>query len=200
MRPRFGTQAIHRNEKDDYMSNMTLGNNTASVAQYVVLKGEQVIARLPGIKPGAQLLVPTNDIYQITATAVIGGNTYISAPLDVTGPTNFLAQVVQVQSQGTYEFNVVELPSSDPNQLQFQKTCISPVTFTITKDGTPLQSIVVNNSFEMRAMEIGDRYSIYAVINGVTTSTVDTTNPSATVVANTDTSTLESGYYTLDIS
>ncbi|WP_454831626.1 hypothetical protein [Pseudoxanthomonas wuyuanensis] len=182
------------------MSNITLGNNTQFIAQYVVLNGEQVIARIPGIQPGAQLLVPTNDTYQVIATTVINGNTYISAPIDVTGPTNFLAQVVQVPSQGTYEFNVVELPSTNPNQLQFQKTTIGPVTFTITKDGIPLQTVVVNDAFQIQTVAIGDTFSIFAVINGVTTATVVTTNPNATVVANTDTSALESGYFTLVLS
>jgi hypothetical protein len=182
------------------MSNITLGNNTQFIAQYVVLNGEQVIARIPGIQPGAQLLVPTNDTYQVIATTIINGNTYISAPIDVSGPTNFLAQVVQVPSQGTYEFNVVELPSTDPNQLQFQKTTIGSVTFTITKDGIPLQTVVVNDAFQIRTVTIGDTFSIFAVINGVTTATVVTTNPNATVVANTDTSTLESGYFTLVLS
>lgn len=181
-------------------SRITLGNNTPYIAQYVVMNGQQVIARLPGIPSGAQLSVPTTDTYQVTATAVIDGNTYVSAPLDVTGATNFLAQVVQVQAQGTYEFNVIELPSSDPNSLQFQKTCASPVTFTITKDGNPLQTVVVNNAFEIQSVQIGDTFYIYAIINGVTTDTVSTTNPNASVMASVDSSTLQFGYYTLDIS
>lgn len=180
------------------MSNLTLCNNTAYIAQYVVLNGQQVIARIPGIGPGARMRIPTNDTYQVTATAVINGNTYISAPLDVNGPTSFLAQVVQVQAQGTYEFNLVKLPSSNPNQLQFQKTCLSSVTFTISKNGAPLQTVVVDNAFEIQTLTIGDTFYIYAVINGVTTDITTTTDPNAVVTANTDTSTLEFGYYTLD--
>ncbi|MBO9880838.1 hypothetical protein [Xanthomonas sp. D-109] len=182
------------------MKNMTLRNNSNYVAQFVVTKDQLVVARIPGIEPNATMLVPTDNTYQVIATAVIDGNTYISAPLDVSGPTGFLAQVLQVRSQGTYEFNVREIASRNPNQLQFQKTCLSPVTFTITKNGRALQSVVVTDSFEVQPLNIGDTFSIYAVVNGVTTDTVVTSNPTATVTAVTDTSDLESGYATLDLS
>lgn len=182
------------------MANMTLRNRTDYIAQYVVKKGQQIVARIPGIAPGATMTVPTDDTYEVTATAVIDGNTYTSAPLDVSGSMGFLAQVVQVQAQGTYEFNVLETPSRNPGQLQFQKTCLSSVTFTITKNGKPLQSVVVPNSFELVTIDIGDVFSIYAVVNGVTTDTSITTNPNAIVTVIEDTSDLEYGYFTLVIS
>lgn len=182
------------------MSHLTLRNTTAYVAQYVVLNGQQVIARLPGLMPHAQLVVPTGHTYQVVATTVIDGNTYTSAPLDVSGPAAFLAQVRQVYAQGTYEFEVVELPSTRPDQLQFQKTSLAPVSFTISKDGVPLQTVVVSNSFEVQTLDIGDTFYVYAVINGVTTDTVTTTNPNAVITAQNDDGTLEFGLFTLDIS
>ncbi|WOS41150.1 hypothetical protein [Xanthomonas rydalmerensis] len=181
------------------MKNMTLRNNTKYVAQFVVTKGQQVVARIPGIEPNSSMLVPTDNAYEVTATAVIDGNTYISAPLQVSGPTGFLAQVLQVRAQGTYEFNVVEVPSLNPSQLQFQKTCLSPVTFTITKNKRPLQSVVVNDSFEVQSLDISDTYYVYAVVNGVTTDTLTTSNPESTITASTDSSDLERGYATLDL-
>ena len=180
------------------MNQITLRNTTGYIAQFVVRRGQQIIARIPGVAPGARMLIPTEDTYQVIATAVIDGNTYISAPLDVHGACGFLAQVRQVSAQGTYEFDVIETASRNPNQLQFQKTCLSPVTFTITKNGRALQSVVVPDSFEIRSLEIGDTFYIHAVINGVTTDTTVTSNPNAVIVANTDTSDLESGYFTLD--
>ncbi|MET0549131.1 MAG: hypothetical protein ABW002_07670 [Xanthomonas sp.] len=182
------------------MKSMTFLNNTKYVAQFWVMKGDQVIARNPGIKPNASMAIQTDDTFLVTATAVIDGNTYISAPLEVSGPTGFLAQVLQVRSQGTYEFNVVEVASDNPNQLQFQKSCLSRVTFTITKNGQLMQSVVVIDSFKKCPLDISDTYSIYAVVNGVTTDTVTTHNPTATITATTDSSDLESGYATLDIS
>lgn len=179
------------------MSHLTLRNNTAYVAQYVVLNGQHVIARLPGLMPNGQMVVPTGHTYQVVATTMIDGNTYTSAPLEVSGAAAFLAQVRQVPVQGSYEFEVVELPSTRPDQLQFQKTSLAPVSFTISKDGVPLQTVVVSNSFEVQTLDIGDTFYVYAVINGVTTDTVTTTNPNAVITAHTDDSSLEFGYFTL---
>lgn len=181
------------------MGNLTLKNDTKYIAQYVAKKGGQVIARIPGLEPSGMMSIPTDATYEVIATAVIDGNTYTSAPRDVSGATRFLAQVVQVRAQGTYEFNLVESASTKSNELQFQKTCLSPVTFTITKDGKPLQNVVVNDSFEAQSVQIGDSFSIYAVVNGVTTDTVTTSNPNATIVAVEDSSDLEHGYFTLDV-
>ena len=182
------------------MSALTFRNHTDFVAQFVVYRGEQVITRLPGLAPGAQLLVPVTDTYQVTATTVIEGNTYTSAPLDVTGAAGFIAQVRQVSAQGTYAFEVVQVPSSRPDELQFQKTTLNPVTFTISRNGVMLQSVVVPNSFEIKTLNIADTYSIYAVINGITTDMVRTTNPGATITVVADTSLLLEGYFTLEVS
>lgn len=181
------------------MSFLTLRNHTAYIAQFVVSRGQQVIARIPGLAPGAQLQVPTAAVYQVVATTVIEGNTYTSAPLEVTGAAGFLAQVRQDVVQGTYEFEVVETPSTRPDQLQFRKTSLSPVTFTIARNGVMLQTLVVANSFQMVTLNIGDTYSIFAVINGVTTDTVTTTDPDATITAIADTSNLKFGYVTLQV-
>jgi len=180
------------------MNNMTLYNHTKSITQFVVKKGEQIIARIPGIAPGASMQVPTDNKFEVTAMAVIDGNTYTSAPMDVSGSCGFLAQVLQVKAQGTYEFNVVEIASRSPSQLQFQKTCISPVTFTITKNKKPLQIVVVGDAFEVQTVDISDTFYVYAVVNGVTTETFVTNNPAATIVATVDDSDLEYGYATLD--
>jgi hypothetical protein len=178
---------------------ITLRNNTSFIAQYVVKKGEQVIARLPGIEPNAQMVIPTTDTFQVVASTILDGNTYSSAPLSVTGSMGFLAQVLQVRAQGTYEFDVLESPSNSSNQLSFQKTCINPVTFTITKDGKPLQNVVVNDSFMSETLDISDTFYIYAVINGVTTEVATTSNANATVTALDNTSNLEAGYFSLSI-
>ncbi|UHQ24965.1 hypothetical protein LVB77_09950 [Lysobacter sp. 5GHs7-4] len=148
------------------MSQLTLRNNTAYMAQFVVLNGGQMIARTPGVAPGAQVTIPTAATYQVTATTVIERNTYTSAPMDVTGATGFLAQVLQVASLGTYEFNVAQVASSNSGQLQFQKTCVSPVTFAVSKDGAPLQSVVVNNAFEVRTLDIGDTFYVFDAAPG----------------------------------
>lgn len=178
---------------------LTLRNTTNYIAQFVVRKGGQIIARLPGIAPEAQMVVPTEGTYQVTAMTIIDGNTYTSAPMDVTGACSFLAQVLQVPQQGAYEFDVVQGHSTRPDQLQFQKTTLAPVTFTIDRDGVVMQAVVVADSFLMETLDISDTYYVYAIVNGVTTATVSTANPNAEVTAVTDTTTLEQGYFTIEI-
>ena len=179
---------------------LSLRNTTEYIATFIVRKDQLVLARPPGIPPGAEIIVPMADTYQVTATAVIDGNTFNSAPMNISGAMGFLAQVLQVPSQGTYEFNVVETPSTVPNQLQFQKTCLPPVTFTISHNNASVQSVVVSDSFQMVTVGIGDTYNVTAVINGITTAPVTTTNPNATITAVSDTSSSDLGYYTLKVS
>ncbi|WP_206956670.1 hypothetical protein [Trinickia acidisoli] len=181
------------------MSSLTLLNETAYVAQFVVFNGDLITARVPGIAPGAQLQVPTDSTYQITATTIIDGNTYSTAPLDVSGAVSFLAQVKQNRQQGTYDFEVQMGPSTVADRMEFQKTTIGPVTFTIAKNGVPLQTVVVTNSFVTKTLKLSDTHAVYAVINGVTTDTVTTNDPNATVRALLDTSNLEFGYFTLSV-
>ncbi|NVZ61961.1 hypothetical protein HX867_07680 [Pseudomonas gingeri] len=176
---------------------ITLHNQTGYISQFVVKQGDLIIARLPGLEPDATLIVPLDDTRQVNASTVIDGNTYVSAPLEIRGSMGFLAQVLQVPSQGTYEFEVVESPSPVADQLSFQKTCLNPVTFTLTRDDKPLQNVVVSDSFRVETLNIGHTFSAYAIINGITTATVSTSNPNATISAVQDTSTLESGYFTL---
>ncbi|SMC19069.1 hypothetical protein SAMN02745857_00630 [Andreprevotia lacus DSM 23236] len=182
------------------MSQITLHNQTAYIAQYIINKGQQIIARLPGLAPQATLSVPVEHIYEVVATTIVDGNTYTSAPATISGATSFLAQIKQNAQQGTYDFEMVVGPSSKGDELQFQKTTLAPVTFTISENGRALQSIVVTDSFMVQTLQISDTYSIYAVINGVTTDTVTTNNPNATVSAVTDTTDLAPGYFTLVVS
>ncbi|MGN6668247.1 MAG: hypothetical protein ACTHKH_14955 [Trinickia sp.] len=182
------------------MSALTFTNETAFIAQYVVRKGEQIVARLPGIAPGAVLTVPSDDTYTVTATTQLQGNTYTSAPITVNGAWGFLAQVTQNCEQGTYDFEMLQLPSTAADQMVFQKTTIGPVTFNISKNDVHLQSVVVSNNFRNRSIRIGSEYSIYAVINGVTTCVTTTTNANASITALTDNTDLEAGYFTLSVA
>lgn len=179
---------------------ITLRNTTHFIAQFVVLVGERVLARIPGISPGEQIMVPTEGTYQVTAETEIDGNTYTSAPLDANGAVGFLAQVKQVPTQSTYDFELIEVPSTQSDEMQFQKTCLNPVTFTLSKNGAPTQTVVVSNSFEMQVLSLRQTFYVYAVINGITTDTFSTENPNAVFTAVTDTSTLEMGYFTLVVS
>lgn len=171
-----------------------LVNKGNSIAQFVVYKGQQVICKQPGVEPGGTVGIPTDDTYQVVATTEFRNNIYTSAPITVKGSQGFLAEVRQSRAQNGYSFHVKTSSSSAPASLVFQKTSKNPVTFTIVKDNVPLQAIVVEDGFETVTLDISDTYTIYAVCDGVTTDTVVTTNPSATITLTPSNSWLESGY------
>jgi hypothetical protein len=179
---------------------ITLLNETPYVAQFTVLKGQQVIERLPGIPSGARIVVPTDSVYTVNATTIIDGNTYITPSMDVTSGTRFLAQIKQSQNQsGTYAFELVELPSTNASQLQFEKTVLPAVTFSIYKNGRLNQTVTVGTNTNLSVLNIGDIFYIHAVINGVTTQTVEASNAPATVAAINADSDLDNGYSTLEL-
>ena len=173
---------------------LILRNNTRFPAIYVVKKGEQTIARTQPVAPGGILRVPDTQTCTVVATTVIEGNTYTSAPITVTGPAGFLARVLQHTPQGTYLFEMQELPPHGPDRLEFQTTTISPVTFSISNNGIHLQAVIVNEAFKIVTLSLTDSYSIYAIINGVATEVVQTGDPGAVVTAIEDSSDLEHGY------
>lgn len=176
---------------------ITLRNTTTFIAQYIIKRGEQILARLPGLEPGAQMIVPTAVSYAVTASTVIDGNTCISAPLSVNGNMGFLARILQVEAQGTYVFDVEEVPAMQPDQLTFESTCPAPVTFTLSADGVPLQNVVATDPYMAKTLETGDVFFINAVINGITTEMFSTSNPDVTVTAVDSSSDQDAGYFTL---
>ena len=182
------------------MSSLTLRNNTPFPVVYVVKKGDQIIARTPPVAPGAVLQVPGTQTRTVVATTVIEGNTYTSAPITVPGSAGFLARVLQHAPQGTYLFDMQEIPPRGPDRLEFQTTTTTPVTFTISNNGSHLQTVVVKHAFNSVTLSLANTYSIYAIINGITTDVVQTDDADAVVTAVEGTCALEHGHYMLVIS
>ncbi len=178
-------------------SEMILRNNTVFIAQYVIRKGDVIIARIPGITPGAQLNIPTTDAYQVTASTIIDGNTYISSPMTLEQAADLRATLRQEHS-GAYTFGLEHSPQSQLNTIILENSLVNPVQFTLSLNGRPLQSIVLNAN-ESQKVNIESIFHIYAIIDGVTTDLVSTTNPNAVITATENTSIPESGYFTLEV-
>ena len=159
-----------------------------------------MIARLPSVPPGGTAIISTDNHFEVVASTILNGNTLTSSPIAVRGSMGFLARVQQIAAQGTYEFDLQQLPAKAANALTFEKTCIGPATFTISKEGMPMQSVVVMNSFESQSLELSDTYSVYAVVNGITTETLQFANPDTTITASIDDAALALGYVTLKVS
>ena len=125
---------------------ITLRSNTQYPARYRILQG-QLAAALPGLTPGASILPPIENLYTVFATTNLDGNTYTFTPLCVARVVGFLALVKQDPVQQTYAFEVLAVPSSQPNQLEFETSCTTEVVFPLLKDNRPVQSIALTDPF-----------------------------------------------------
>lgn len=178
---------------------ITLTNNANSDAQFLVYKGEQLIDRIPGVEPGGVCLVPTADTYEVSATTILNKNTYISAPMPAQPGDKFLAQVLQISNQGTYDFDVVPSAGSKADSMEFETTTNTSVTFSVLKDGKPLQNVTVTDNYDGDSLYVGNTFRIYAVIDGVTTSTITTNDGSASISAENNSSALEADFFHLEL-
>lgn len=165
------------------MSALRLSNQTHFPAYFVISRGQQIIARLPNLNAGASAEIPTQQVFNVTASTIINGATLTTAAQSFEGAAGFLAQVRQNIREGHLEFELISVPPRQPNQVQFQKTSLAPVSFTLSANNHYLQTVVVSNSYQLISLDLADTYSIYAVINGVTTELVSTSDPSAAIDA-----------------
>jgi hypothetical protein len=181
------------------MSALKFFNQTPHIAQYQVYRGDMRVARLPGIAPGASLVVPVYNDCIVTASTWLQGNLYTSAPLRVNKAARFLAQVRQDAARGTYDFEVRVLPSSSTTQMQFEKTCEAPVSFSLSHPMAPAQLLRVEDAFTLRTLNVAEQFSVTAVINGVTTDELCTADPDAVITAVSSSSDGQAPYCTLQL-
>jgi len=180
------------------MSNLTLVNDTDHVAQFVVKRGELVIARIPGVAPGGKVLVPTDMDFEVLASVVVDAETPVTASHKVGGAARFIANLSA--GSATPGFDLVAKPAARPDAFQFEKTCLNPVVFAIMRDGRPLQNVVVNDSFESAVVRIGNLFSVHAVVNGKSSNHGVTSNANAHVTLTRDQNGPGEGFFALRIN
>lgn len=183
------------------MSNLTLENDTEHVAQFVVKRGELVIARIPCVEPGGRVLVPTELEFEVIASVAVEPDAPVTASHKLGGAARFVANLVaEAQDASAPALDLVAKPANKPDALQFEKTCLNPVVFAITRDGKPLQNVVVNDAFESAVVRIGNLFSVHAVVNGRTSNHGVTSNANAHVTLTRDEEQPEGGFFTLKIN
>lgn len=178
---------------------MTLRNDTFHPATFQVKKGGMVIARTPAIVYGAALQIPTSEAYTVVATTVIDGNTYTSAPISFSGAACFVAKVLQHGTQSPYQFEMMQASPRSADHLEFQNTTRAPVTFILSYAGIWLQTVVARAAFDTVSIPLAGGYSLYAVINGVTTDSLQTDDPDAVIAARVGPGGAEAGDFELAI-
>lgn len=82
------------------------------------------------------------DTFTAVGEAVLDGQIYIAAPVPFTMAGISIRAQVEPGPEGRV-FKVLAGPSRGAGFARFEKTCLEPVTFSIYRNGEPLQQIVV---------------------------------------------------------
>ncbi|HEX2832578.1 MAG TPA: hypothetical protein VHW00_06165 [Thermoanaerobaculia bacterium] len=158
--------------------------SAAASAEFRVSQGSNQIARI-GVHSGGMASLPTTSSWQVQASTTMGDFALTSNVLVFTGPSaGILAQVLS--QEGYYDFQIVQSPGTHPSAIVLENTWRNPVQFQLTQPGTPTQIVQVvdehNNTIVITAQE----WSVYAIVNGITTPNVTITDPNATVTVRQD--------------
>ncbi|NUP07805.1 MAG: hypothetical protein HOW73_17290 [Polyangiaceae bacterium] len=164
------------------MSTIVLANATTrsddTSAEFRLFQGNNQIARI-GVHPGAKAGVPTTASYTARATTSMGDFTLTSNTLTFSdNSTNLLAQVVT--ENGYYDFQLTQMSGTQPSTILCENTWREPVQFTLAQPGTPVQIVTVVDEHNNTPISTAQQWQCYAIVNGITTGTVSTTNPNAT--------------------
>lgn len=165
------------------MSAITLVNATTPTqdltAEFRLDQGGASVARI-GVHAGGQATIPSTTSYMVQASTNIGLMKLVSNPVNLnTRSANVLAQVLV--ENGYYDFQLTLLPGTQPSAIQCENTWIKPVEFTVTMVGSPARIVNVVNEHNAKFVSTRKQWSCYAIVNGITTASVTTTNPDATI-------------------
>ena len=92
---------------------------------------------------------------------------------------NLLAQVLV--ENGYYDFQLTVQPGTQLSTILCENTWREPVQFKLTMPGTPVQIVTVVDEHDNDPISTVQQWTCYAIVNGITTSSVTTTDPSATI-------------------
>ena len=167
------------------MSAITLVNSIAealaSTAEFRLFQGINRIARV-GVHAGGKAVIPTTTEYSVQATTSMGEFTLTSNPVNFEGTSILL--IAQVLSEGgQYDFQLVGSPGVQPGAIALENTWTNPVQFKLTRPNSPFQIVTVVDENNDTEISTAQQWTVYAIINGITTQTVTVTDPNATVTA-----------------
>jgi hypothetical protein len=179
------------------MGALTLINATsgaqAAPAEFRILQGQYQIARV-GVAPGGQASVPVDEkAYVVKAMTVMGAFTLTSNTITFEHDSaDFRAEVLE--EDGFYDFQLVQSPATQLSSIVFENTWRNPVQFELSRPGTPVHVLVVVDEHNTASVSTAQQWQVYAIVNGITTSTVTINNPNATITAVAENRDSEEGY------
>lgn len=168
---------------DRRMSAIRLVNAVSSAAdassEFRVFQGQNQLAHI-GVHAGGMASVPTSSAWQVQGSTTLGDFSMLSNPVTIAGSSaNVIAQVLA--ADGFYDFQLIVTPGSMPSAIVAENTWRNPVSFTFTQPGTPVQMTLVVDEHNNATVSTAQQWTIYAIVNGITTQSVMTSDPNATI-------------------
>jgi hypothetical protein len=161
------------------MNAITLTNETQENAEFRFFQGTNRIARL-GVHPGGTASIPTGTQYTAQAFTTMGDFALASNSVSFTNRSIVLLAQVLAEN-GYYDFQLLERPGVQPNEITLENTWRLPVQFKVTLPNGPFEMITVVDEHNAGGISTAQTWSIYAIVNGITTGTVQLSDSNAQV-------------------
>lgn len=174
------------------MTTITLVNQVpesfAPSAEFRLLQGAQhqnMVARV-GVHAGGKACIPTQGSgYTAVAVTQMGDMTLTSNEVSFSGASQLLVAQV-VAENGYYDFRLIAQPGTHFSAIVCENTWRAPVRMTIKQSGTPMTSVTVVDEHNQTIVSTAQQWQVYAIVNGITTATVEFKGPDARVTLTAD--------------
>ncbi len=159
-----------------------LSANIAGTVEFRMMQGDHMVARI-GVAAGGTAAVPVGSHeYTVQAVSTMGEFTLTSAPLDINSASLVLVAEV-LEEDGFYDFKLVQQPGTQLSTITCENTWSAPVQFKVSRPGSPFQFSFVVDANNETGISTEQRWSVYAIANGITCPAVVINSPDATVTA-----------------
>ncbi|MBB6243734.1 hypothetical protein [Rhodanobacter sp. MP1X3] len=162
------------------MSNITIKNSTSIPGLVIMSRAGTLTGRLP-IDGNGLVSVPTSNSYSVIARVTMeDGNTYVSGPASFSSNSQDVTAEV-LQENGTFAFRLQTDPGTNPGGITLHNHTKYPVSFETSMDGNPLRSVTVIDDYNRDFVSTREIYTFKSIIDGVTSSSITTSNTNVTV-------------------
>jgi len=169
---------------DPAMTAITLRNilspATSPSAELRVSRGDHQIARII-VYAGGTASIPTAGTLTAQAFTNMGEFELTSNTLEVSGPPAAVrAQVIE--KEGFSDFTITHLKDVHSDGITLLNGYTEPVTFTLTLPNSSFQLVTGVDANAEQNISTVQQWTVYAIVNGITTPAVTFTRPDATIV------------------
>ncbi len=159
---------------------ITIKNSTTIPGQIIMARDGTLTGRLP-VDGRGEVIVPTSNSYTVTATVTMDdGNTFISGPVTFSSNSQDITAEVR-QENGTFVFRLAMEAGTNPGGVTLHNHTKYPVSFSTSMNGNPLRSVTVVDDYNRGFVSTREIYSFKSIVDGVTSSSITTSNGNVTV-------------------